>query len=76
MGKFIIYHPIFIRNESVVSTIFDLDEDVSNTPEVRLIGMELEEKDLIEPILMEGDYIVREVTLKNGGTIKSAICKL
>ncbi|MCT8137042.1 methyl-accepting chemotaxis protein [Anaerobacillus sp. CMMVII] len=61
---------IFNGTESVVSTIFDLDEDIPNTPESRLIGLELEDKELLEPILMEGDYIVREETLKNGRVIK------
>ncbi|MFN7252654.1 MAG: methyl-accepting chemotaxis protein [Anaerobacillus sp.] len=61
---------IFNERESVVSTIFDLDEDIPNTPEVRLVGVELEDKGILDAVFVEGEPIVSHLKLKNGKVIQ------
>jgi methyl-accepting chemotaxis protein len=61
---------IFNEAESVVSTIFDLDEDIPNTPEVRLVGVELEDKETLNSVFADGDFLVSHLKLKSGKVIQ------
>lgn len=61
---------IFDQHESVVSTIFDTNLDVPNTPEERLVGVTIEEdSELIDTVFENGDVVVREINLENGRSI-------
>lgn len=61
---------IFNEHESVVSTIFDIDENISNTPEVRLVGKELEDKEILTSVFDEGDFLLTQLNLMNGKVIQ------
>ncbi len=61
---------IFDRNKSVVSTIFDTNVDVSNTPEVRLVDVEIEDQEIVKTVIENGEVLIKQLTLENGRNIQ------
>ncbi|WNF35277.1 methyl-accepting chemotaxis protein [Bacillaceae bacterium IKA-2] len=61
---------IFDRNMSVVSTIFDTNLEISNTPEVRLVELEIEDQEIVEKVIENGEVLIKKLNLMNGRNIQ------
>lgn len=61
---------IFNGNKSVVSTIFDTSDDVVNTPEVRLVDIEIEDPEIVETVIEKGEVVIEQLSLENGREIQ------
>ena len=60
---------IYNNNESVVSTTFDINLEIPNTPEERMVGRIIEDEEILETVLENGEVLINQINLENGRNI-------